>query len=91
MANNRIDNNQRGTWTAVNDTTGFVENIRVDPIFNAVLVYGISADANVPIALNNARIDANNRNTMTAYNETTGLIEAMRCGNGGELLIKPVS
>lgn len=91
MANARIDTNHKGTWTAVNSVTGLVENVRVDPILNAVLVFGVTADSNVPSALNVARIDANNRNTMIGYNDTAGTIEALRCGSGGELLIKPVS
>lgn len=91
MANAKIDGNQKGTWTAYNETTGLVEKVRVDPVLNAVLVYGVSPDTNMPTSVNRAKIDDNQKGTATGYDDTTGSIEAMRCGNDGSLLVKIVS
>lgn len=87
MENQAIDGNQRGTWTAYNETTGQVERVRCDPVTNALLVYAVTADSNSPQALNTAKTDANNRPTALAYNETTGMPEALRCGTDGSLLV----
>lgn len=87
MSQARIDQNDKPTWLALNDTTGLVENVRVDPVTNALLVYVVSQDANTPTTLNTARIDANDKATALGYNDTSGLVEALRCGSNGELLV----
>ena len=86
----KIDSNDKPTWLAYNETTGFVEPVRVDPITGAVLVFGVAPDANIPTTLNVARTDANDYPTQLGYNEVSGLVEALRCGDGGELLVKLV-
>lgn len=91
MASANIDSNQKGTWTAYNEATGLVERVRVDPVLNAVLVFGVTADANIPSSVSNARIDENHKDTILGYNETTSQIEAVRCGTDGSLLAKTVS
>lgn len=91
MASANIDSNQKGTWTAYNETTGLVERVRVDPVLNAVLVFGVASDASVPTSVNRAKIDGNSKGTATGYDDTTGSVEAMRCGNDGSLLVKIVS
>lgn len=103
MANSKRDGNNINsgnavpTWIAYNDTTGFPEPIRVDPIFGAIECFVVAADSNIPTALNRALHDGDNRSsgnaipTLLGYNETTGLTESLRCGLGGELLIKIVS
>lgn len=87
----QIDQNDKPTWLAYNETTGLVETVYVDPITNALYLFGIAADANTPIALNSAKIDGNDKPTELGYNETTGLVESLRCGSGGELLVIEVS
>lgn len=87
MSNARIDQNDKPTWLAYNETTGLVENVYVDPITNALLIFIVASDSNTPTALHAAKIDANDYPTQIAYNETTGLIESLRCGSNGELLI----
>lgn len=87
MSQARIDQNDKSTWLAYNETTGLVENVVVDPLTNALLVYIVSRDTNTPTTLNTARIDENDKATTLGYNETTGLVEAFRCGNDGSLLI----
>lgn len=87
----QIDQNDKPTWLAYNETTGLVETVYCDPITNALYVFGVTADANTPTALNAAQIDENDKATQLGYNETTRLTECLRCGNGGELLIKIVS
>lgn len=83
----KIDQNDNPTWIAYNETTGGVEAVAVDPITNALYVFGVSPDGNTPTTLNNAKIDANDSATEIGYNDTSGEIEALRCGNNGELLV----
>ncbi len=83
----RIDNNDKPTWIALNDTTGLPETVYVDPITNSLLIYIVSDANGTPTDLNTAKIDANDKPTELAFNETMGLVEALRCGSGGELLI----
>jgi hypothetical protein len=85
-----IDSNTRNTWLLYNETTGLIEPARVDPITGALLVYGVTADANTPATYNRAGIDGNSRNTISLWNDTTSAIESARCGVNGELLILPV-
>lgn len=87
----QIDQNDKPTWLAYNETTGLVETVYCDPITNALYVYGVTADANVPTTLNNAKIDENDKPTELGYNETTGLTECLRCNSSGVLLTKVVS
>ncbi len=91
MANARIDQNDKPTWLAYNETTGFAEPVRVDAVLGYVEIFGVTPDNNIPTAINRAFIDENDRPTLSAYNETTGLVEALRCGSAGELLVKIVS
>lgn len=91
MSQARIDQNDKSTWLAYNETTGLVENVRVDPVTNALLIYIERWDGTTPTALNRAKIDANEKQTVIGYNETSGLIEAMRCTTDGYLLVKAVS
>jgi len=84
-----IDDNNKPVIRTLNSTTGLVDYLYCDPVTNAILVYGVTADGNTPTAINRAFIDDNNKPTLTGYNETSGLIEALRCGSGGELLIIP--
>jgi hypothetical protein len=87
MDNANIDYNSRNVLTAYNETTGLIENLKVDPVTGALLVYGIAADSNTPTPYTRAGIDGNSRNTLSAWNETTNSIEALRCGSDGSLLI----
>ncbi len=85
----QIDQNDKPTWLAYNETTGLVETVYCDPITNVLYVFGVAADANTPTALNVAQIDANDKATEIGYNEMSGLTECFRCGNDGSLLIIP--
>jgi hypothetical protein len=87
--NAKIDDNTRNTWALYNETTGLIEPARVDPITGALLVYGVSADANSPTTYNRAGIDGNSRNTISLWNDTQSIVESARCGSNGELLIIP--
>jgi hypothetical protein len=87
----QIDQNDKPTWLAYNETTGLVETVYCDPITNALYVYGVVADANTPTTLNNAKIDENDYPTQLGYNETSGLPECLRVGSTGGLLINIVS
>ncbi len=86
----QIDQNDKPTWLAYNETTGLVETVYCDPITNALYVYGVTADGNSPTTLNTAQIDANGKPTELGYNETSGLTECMRCTDEGALLINIV-
>ena len=86
-----IDDNTRNTWLLYNETTGGVEPARVDPITGALLVYGVTADANTPATYNRAGIDGNSRNTISLWNDTQSIVESARCGVNGELLTKIVT
>lgn len=83
----KIDQNDKPTWLAYNDTTGLPETVYTDPVTGALLVYLVASDANLPTTVNRAAIDANDHATALAYNYTSGQTEALRCGIGGELLI----
>ena len=83
----KIDQNDVKTWLAYNETTGLVENVLIDPVLDALLVYGVTSTGGTFTELNVAKIDENDVKTRLAYNEDTGLVEALRCGDNGELLI----
>lgn len=83
----QIDQNDKPTWLAYNDTTGLVETVYTDPVTNALYIFLVTPDSNTPATLNTAKIDENDHPTQLAYNDTTGLTEAMRCGTNGELLV----
>lgn len=83
----KIDQNEVKTWLAYNETTGLVEQVRVDPVFGYVEVFVVEDDGLTPSALNHALIDQNKVKTKLAYNENTVLVEALRCGQNGELKV----
>lgn len=83
----QIDQNDKPTWLAYNETTGLVETVYVDPVLDAVLVYAVANDGSAFTAINRAKIDGNDNPTQLGYNETTGLVEALRCNSSGYLLI----
>lgn len=87
MAEERIDNNSRNIWGAYNETTGTIENIRVDSVMGYLEVFGVPYEGGTFTTINRAKIDGNGRNTLSAYNEILGGAEALRCGSGGELII----
>lgn len=82
-----IDQNDVKTWLAYNDTTGLVENVRVDPITGALLVYGVPDTGLTYTTIEGAKIDGNDVKTKTAYNNIIDKTESLRCGRGGELKI----
>lgn len=83
----KIDQNDKPTILAYNETTGAVETVYCDPITNVLYAFGVVPDGNTPTTLNHAKIDSNDRPTATAYNATSGSLEALRCSANGELLI----
>ncbi len=83
----QIDQNNKPTWLAYNETTGLTETVYCDPITNALYVTLVAASGNTPTALNVAQIDGNDHPTTLGYNTTTGLPEALRCTDGGALII----
>lgn len=83
----KIDENDKPTLLAYNETTGSVESMRVDAIFGALEMYAINIATSVPSSLKNAKIDGNDNPTLLGWNETTGQIEALRCDDSGNLLI----
>lgn len=87
MAQEKIDSNGRNTWGLYNETTGLIEDAVVDPILDALLIFGVTPDANTPTSVDRAKIDGNGRNTLSAFNEDTNGVESLRCGTEGELLI----
>ncbi len=87
----KIDQNDKPTLIAYNETTGLTEPVRVDPVFGAIEIFGVAADSNTPTTLNTAKIDGNDNWTLLGYNETTGLPEAVRCGTDGSILIYAVT
>lgn len=90
MAQARIDENDKPTLLAYNETTGTPEPVRVDSVLGALLIFGVATDSNTPTTINRAFIDENDNPTLLFYNETSGLPEAGRCGVNGELLITSV-
>lgn len=86
MAQAKIDENDIKTWLAYNETTGFVEPVRVDPILGAVYIFNVADAGGTYTALNNAKIDQNDVKTLLAYNETSSKVEALRCNDNGALL-----
>ena len=81
----QIDENDKPTLLAVNDTTGLPEPIRVDPVLGAVLMFAVGTPVGSPTSLNRASIDANDKDTLLGVNDTTGEIEALRCNDSGYL------
>ena len=90
MSDSRIDQNDKGTMLAQNDTTGLTERWRVDPTLNYLEVFLVTDDGLTPTTLNTAKIDANDKATLLAFNETTGLPEALRCDSNGVLKVTMV-
>lgn len=87
MSTAKIDQNDKATWLAYNETTGNVETVRVDPVFGAVEIYVTLGSSATPTTLNTAKIDGNDRGTLLGYNETSGSTEAIRCDTNGNLLV----
>lgn len=83
----RIDQNDKATLLAYNETTGLVEPIRVDPVLGYVEVFAVPYVSGTYTTVDRAKIDQNDRPTLSAYNETTGQVESLRCGSNGELII----
>lgn len=87
MANTSIDANNRNVLSAQNDDTGEIEDLYVDPVTGALLVYGVADAGGTFTDLNELGIDENGRNTLGAWNEDTEQIESLRCSDQGELLV----
>ena len=85
-----IDENDKPTLLAYNETTEEVGPILVDPVLGCVEVYGVPYVAGTYTSTTNAKIDENENSTLLAYNDDAGLIENLRCGTNGELLITRV-
>lgn len=85
-----IDENDKPTLLAYNETTSAPEAMRVDAVFDALEIYGTGTSSANPSAINRALIDENDNPTLLAYNETTGLVESVRCTDEGYLLVLPV-
>lgn len=85
----QIDQNDKPTWLAYNETTGLVEPVMCDPVTGSLYIYVVAADSNTPTAINRALIDSNDNATQIGYNDTSGLIECLRCGTDGSLLVTP--
>lgn len=84
-----IDENDKPALLAYNETTGLVEPVRVDPVLDALYVFGVTDGGGTYTAINRALIDENENSTLLAYNETTGLVESLRCSDDNELLVTP--
>lgn len=89
--NASIDQNNKNTWTAFNETTRQIEDCYCDPITGALLVFGVTPDGNALLSFARAAIDANNKGTAIGWNDTTNAVEALRCGTDGSLLVIAVS
>ena len=84
----QIDENDRPTMLAYNETTSAPEAIRCDAVFDYLEVYIAGNASGTYTAMNRAKIDANKNPTLLGYNETTGLVQALRCDDNGNLLVK---
>lgn len=83
----QIDQNDRPTMLAYNETTSAPEAIKCDAVFNYLEVYLASTASGTYTAIDRAKIDANENPTILGYNETTGLVQALRCDDNGNLLV----
>ncbi len=83
----KIDENDKPTLLAYNETTSATEGIRCDAIFNYLEVFAATAGGGTYTAINNAKIDGNDNATLIGWNDTTGQIEALRCDDNGYLLV----
>lgn len=90
LATAKIDQNDRPTLLAYNETTLAPEAIRVDAVFDYLEIYGAGTSGMNPTSITNAKIDGNDNATLLGWNDTTGQIEALRCDSNGYLLVKPV-
>ena len=82
-----IDQNDVKSWVAYNETTALVEPVRVDPVTDALKVFGVADTGLTYTTVEGAKIDANDVKTKTAYNNSLSKIESLRCGRSGELKI----
>jgi hypothetical protein len=83
----RIDENDKPTILAVNDTTGEIERVEVDTATGGLNIFITAAAATSPASINVAQIDANDNPTGLGYEEDTELIEALRCTEDGQLIV----
>jgi len=88
QATAKIDQNDKPTLTAYNETTSAPEAVCCDAVFDYLQIYIMGNASGTYTALDHAKIDANHNPTMLAYNETTSLVEALRCDDNGYLLVK---
>lgn len=86
----RIDENDRPTLLAYNETTSAPEDIRVDAVLGYMEIFNSGAGSGTFTATDHARIDGNDNPTLLAWNDTTSQIEAVRCDDNGNLLVKMV-
>lgn len=84
----KIDQNDRPTLLAYNDTTSAPEALRVDAVLGSLEIYHSGSGSGTYTTLDHAKIDANHNATLLGYNDTTGQIEALRYDSNGGLLVK---
>ena len=82
-----IDQNDKPTLLAYNETTKQVEPWRVDPVLGYVEIFVTAMATPTGTSLNNAKIDQNDNATLLGWNDTTGKIEALRCDSSGSLIV----
>lgn len=87
QATGKIDQNDKSTLTAYNNTTSAPEAMRCDAVLNYLEIYVAGTASGTYTAINRAKIDANENSTLLGYNETTGLVEALRCDSNGNLIV----
>lgn len=83
-----IDQNDKPTMLAYNETTYAPEDVRCDAVLDYLEIYNVGAGSGTYTAINNAKIDGNYNATLLGWNDTTGQIEALRCDSQGNLLVK---
>ena len=83
----KIDQNDKGTLLAYNETTGAPEAVRVDAVLGALEIYTAGSSSGTYTGVYRAKIDGNDNATLLGWNDTTGMIEALRCDDNGNLLV----
>lgn len=89
MANEvaRIDQNDRPTMLAYDESTSTIEKVRCDAVFDYLEIYIAGSNSDTFTTVGSAKIDENDNCTLLGYNETTGLVEALRGDSDGSLLV----
>lgn len=81
------DNNYIPTLQAWNEVTQSVENVRIDPLTDEILVEVYYAPPSTPASINRALQDDDYVPSAVAVEDTSGNLDCLRCDTNNNILV----